>query len=117
MGHLHSVMLCINIQSGSLLRKISCFGQDFVSSYIAADMIMIYKTDENGMSFTTTDPASQREMISLISLSIKIPEELMEELRTLKETRYPNKSISEVCRLMIWRGMEQTSIIWEERGR
>ncbi len=50
------------------------------------------------------------EMVPWISLSTIIPEELMEELRTLKETRYPNKSISEICQMMIWRSMERKRI-------
>ena len=51
------------------------------------------------------------------NFSFRIPEDLLEELQKVRETHYPKKSLAEVCRLMIWRGIERTDVMREEKGR
>lgn len=51
------------------------------------------------------------------SFSFRIPEDLLAELQKVRKTHYPKKSLAEVGRLMLWRGIERTDVLREEKGR
>lgn len=58
-----------------------------------------------------------RKVHAVNNFSFRIPEDLLAELQKVRKTHYPKKSLAEVGRLMLWRGIKRTDVLREEKGR